>query len=285
MYGAGEFSFASRVTIAIALLACLAAYPVIEFIGLNGALALMLFTSMAPSLLLGIKVLRIRHKTTGAANASTTAWPIVRAHFFQAWPSVLVTAVDNAVNWLCTIYLVHSFYGTTGLGVFAVATQWVNLMMIPITSWSGVTLRTISSAFTSEDEKQIWRTMTNLIYKNLLVTLVLSGAIVMASGLIANAYHMGDTEVALLIGLNAVCALVASINNVFQCVFLAMNRQGAWLTLSLLGFSVQTIVTGIFISKGIWIVTLGVIAANLILCISSYFSIANAIPYFVAKRR
>lgn len=277
LYGAGEFILASRITLFVVLAACLGAYPAIQRWGLSGALALLLFISLGPPVLMGARVLTRHPEKEGAREAWAGALREVRFRFFRALPSVAATTTNNGVNWLCTIYLVQSVFGSAAVGVVAVAGQWLNLMLIPATSWGGVSLKVLSDAVASGDEKAAWRDATGLMRKNLLVTLVLSGVIALVSESIARAYGLSDTDIALLICLNAACAMVAAINNVFERFLLALDRQAWWLVFSLVSFSIQMAVTLLFIAKGLWVVPVGVLVASIILCLLSYFGVSRAL--------
>jgi len=278
LYGAGEFMLASRISFLVALVVCLAAYPAIQNYGLNGALCLLLLASLFPPVLMGIRVLTRDCSFGDATESSSVAWRQVKSQFVRSLPSVAATTVNNGANWICTIYLVQSVYGAAGVGVVAVAAQWLNLMLIPATSWGGVSLKALSDAIASGDEKTAWRASSGLMRKNLLVTLALAGLIALASGLIARTYGLSDTEVALLICVNATCALVASVNNVFERFLLALDRQAWWLFFSLASVSVQMVLTWLFIAKGLWVVAGGVLVAGIALLILSYVGVCRSLP-------
>lgn len=285
LYGAGEFMLASRISFLAALVLCLAAYPAIQNYGLNGALCLLLLASLFPPVLMGIRVLTRDCSFGDTTESPSVAWRQVKSQFVRSLPSVAAITVNNGVNWICTIYLVQSVYGAAGVGIVAVAAQWLNLMLIPATSWGGVSLKALSDAIASGDEKTAWRASSGLMRKNLLVTLALAGLIALASGLIVRTYGLSDTEVALLICINATCALVASVNNVFERFLLALDRQDWWLFFSLASFSAQLAVTLLFIAKGLWMVPVGVLVASIILCLLSYFGVSRALPLQMKEQK
>jgi len=278
LYGAGEFMLASRISFLAALVLCLAAYPAIQNYGLNGALCLLLLSSVLPPALMGLRVLTRDCSLGNTTESLPEAWQQVKSQFVRSLPSVAAITVNNGVNWICTIYLVQSVYGAAGVGIVAVAAQWLNLMLIPATSWGGVSLKALSDAIASGREKTAWRVSSGLMRKNFLVTLLLAGLIALASGLIARAYGLSDTDVALLICVNAACALVASINNVFERFLLALDRQAWWLFFSFASVSFQLILTWLFIAKGLWVVAGGVFVAGVILLILSYSGVSRALP-------
>ena len=285
LYGAGEFTLAARITALVAMAVCLLAYPAIQHFGLHGALALLLVASLLPPILMGAKVLTKKHSAVVTLTAGPNAWRSVNSRFIRAWPSVAAATVNNGVNWLCTIYLVQSAFGASGVGVVAVAVQWLNLMLIPATSWGGVSLKALTDVVASGNEKAAWSTAAGLMRKNILVTFVLAGSIALGSGLIARAYGLQNTDVALLISLNATCAIVASINNIFERFLLALDRQGWWFVFSLAAFLVQAAVTYLFIAKGLWVAGTGVLAASMVLCLLSYAGTSKALSIKMKERK
>ncbi|MBT9460169.1 MAG: hypothetical protein IV084_00730 [Rugosibacter sp.] len=285
LYGAGEFMLASRISFLVAVVICLIAYPAIQNYGLHGALALLLPASLLPPVLMGARVLTRNRTANKVRKPRSEAGQDVRLRFARALPSVVAITINNGVNWFCTIYLAHSVFGVAGVGVVAVAAQWLNLMLIPATSWGGVSLKVLTDAIASGNEKTVWHASVGLMRKNFLVTIALAGSIALASGLIARAYGLSDTDVALLICVNALCAIVAAINNVFERFLLALDRQGWWLFFSLISFSAQMAVTVLFIAKGLWIVPVGVLVASIILCLLSYFGVSRALPMQMKEQK
>ena len=283
LYRAGEFAHAARISAGMAIAVSLLAYPGIYTFGLNGALTLLLVASLLPAALMGAKVLTKKHTAAHPLDAGPIAWKTVSSRFVRAWPSVAAATVNNFVNWLCTIYLVQSAFGAVGVGVVAVAVQWLNLLLIPATSWGGVSLKALSDAIASGKKEVAWHTATGLIRKNLLVTFVLAGSIALGSGLIARAYGLHDTDFALLIRLNAICALVASINNIFERFLLALDRQGWWFAFSLASVLLQASLTYLLIEKGLWVSPIGALAGSLLLCLLGYIGASKALPIKVKE--
>jgi O-antigen/teichoic acid export membrane protein len=244
----------------------------------------MFFASLLPPAVMGIRVLTKDSSLGNTTESFPAAWQQVKLQFFRSLPSVAAISVNNGVNWVCTIYLVQSVYGAAGVGVVAVAAQWLNLMLIPATSWGGVSLKALSDAIASGDEKTAWRASTGLMRKNLLVTLALAGLIAFASALIAQAYGLSDTDVALLICINAACALVASVNNIFERFLLALDRQSWWLFFSLASVAIQITLTWLFIVKGLWVVAGGVLVAGIALTILSYAGVHRSLPLRIKEQ-
>ena len=285
LYGAGEFKLASRISVLVALAVCLGAYPTIQNHGLHGAFVLLLIASLLPPMMMTASVIAKSSAMTEARDAKSQAWEKVGLRFVRAWPSIAAGVANNGVNWVCTIYLVQSVFGTSAVGVVAVATQWQNLMLLPATSWGGVSLKTLSDAIAIGTEKTAWRASAGLIRNNLMVTLAFAGAIALASLPIAQVYSLTNSDVALLICINAASAIVAAITNVFERFLLALDRQAWWLIFSLVSLFVQTSVTWLFIAYGMWVVALGALVAGIILCLLSYMGVSKALQIRMKERK
>lgn len=277
LYGAGKFKLASQISVLVAAAVCLGAYPAILHFGFHGAIVLLLVTSLLPPAMAAASVIAKSSAVTAARDVKAASWREVGLRFVRAWPSVAAGVANNGVNWVCTIYLVQSAYGAAGVGVVAVATQWLNLMLLPATSWGGASLKTLSDAIASGNEKTAWGASAGLIRHNLTVTAVLAGSIALASIPIAQVYSLTNSDVALLICVNAASAIVASITNVFERFLLALDRQAWWLIFSLVSLFVQTSVTSLFIAYGMWVVALGALVAGIVLCLLSYMGVSRAL--------
>lgn len=284
LYGAGKFKFASQVSVSVALAVCLSAYPAIQHFGFHGAIVLLLSASLLPPMIMVANVVATNSTMSGASDVESESVRKVGLRFVRAWPSIAAGVANNGVNWVCTIYLVHSVFGTSGVGVVAVATQWLNLMLLPATSWGGASLKALSDAIASGNEKVAWATSTGLIRNNLMVTLTLAGSIALASLPIAHVYSLTNSDVALLICINAASAIVAAITNVFERFLLALDRQAWWLIFSLISLFLQTSVTLLFIAYGIWVVALGAFVAGIILCLLSYMGVSKALEIRMKER-
>jgi O-antigen/teichoic acid export membrane protein len=278
LYGAGEFMLASRISFLVALIACPLSYPIISSYGLGGGLALLLLITLVPPVLMATKVLvHTLGKAENQGGYRRVAIVAVRSHFRRALSTIATITINSGTNWFLTIYLVQAFYGAAGVGVFAVAGQWLNLMLIPTTSWGGVAVKSLSDAVATGDSKIMWHVAFGLMRKNLIVTLALTCAISMAAGFIARAYGLVDTEVVALIWINAGCALIGAVNNIFERFLLVLDRQTWWLAFSLISFVVQACFTVLLISSGLWVVAAGVFLAGLTSSLLNYIGVRRAL--------
>lgn len=269
LYGRGAFVLASRLSIVAAVVVMLTIYPVVRSWGLEGALCLLLPTSLLPPLLLGVWVMR-RHADSADTKGSNSeisdqSWSDAIARLVRAWPLIGASAFNNAVNWICTIYLVNRTFGTEGVGVVAVAIQWQTLMVMPATSWGGVAMKALADAAARRNVALLRHSVRDLVRKNVAVTFALALLIGLLSGAIARAYGLADTDVALLICLNGLCAVVASTYNIFERLLQALHLQHRWLLFSMFAFSSQILLTWGLIKYGLWAVPLGVLLAGMLL--------------------
>ncbi len=268
--GVGHFVVAARVFAAISALAVLAAFPVIYYLGLAGAFGLLIFSSIMPLLLLGPGMLRGR----GGVSDCTAkeAFRQVCRRLWVSLPTVGATGVNAAVSWLCTIYFVQKAFGMPGVGMVAVAGQWLTLLLMPATSWSGVTIKMLSESAAKRDKFELRREVYSLVIKNVTVTFALGAIIALASGLIAKAYGLQYSGIVQLLCVNVLCAVVASINNVYERLIFCIDRQPTWFVFSTLSLLVQLGVTIMWINNGVVVVALGMLAGGvslMIFCVAS----------------
>ena len=268
--GTGHFVAAARVFAVVSALVVLAAFPVVYFWGLTGALGLLVAASVMPLLLLGLEMLRGR----GGIPECTLkdAFRQVNNRLQASMPTVGATMVNAIVSWLCSIYFVQHTFGMVGVGTVAVATQWLTLLLMPATSWSGMTIKILSEFAAKRDKDELRRTVHSLVFKNVMVTFGLGAVIALASGLIAKAYGLHEGGIVELLCVNALCAVVASVNNVYERLLFCLNRQATWFVFSSLAFLVQIAVTVMWINNGLVVVSLGMLAGGiflLVICLAS----------------
>jgi O-antigen/teichoic acid export membrane protein len=268
--GQGRFVAAAKVSAAISALVVLAAFPAVYFLGLSGAFGLLVFASLLPLLLLGAPFLRRRG---GACDCTQKqAFGQVIRRLWTSLPTVGATTVNATVSWLCSIYFVQQAFGMPGVGTVAVAAQWLTLLLMPATSWGGVTLKMLSESALKRDQLELRRMVYSLINKNVMVTFALGIVIALASGLIARAYGLQDSGFVELLCVNAVCAVVASVNNVFERLLFCLDRQPTWFVFSSLAFLVQIVVTMLWINHGVVVVAVGVLAGGMTLLLICWAS-------------
>jgi hypothetical protein len=267
--GLGHFVAAAKVFATVSALVVLAAFPAVHYLGLSGAFGLLVCASLLPPLLLGVAILRGRGGVSDCTPKE--AFGQVCSRLLASLPTVGTTTVNATVSWLCTIYIVQHTFGMPGVGTVAVAGQWLTFLLMPATSWGGVTLKILSESAIKGDALELRRTMFALVNKNVMVTFVLGTVVALASGLIAKAYGLDGGFVELLC-INAVCAVVASVNNVFERLLFCLDRQATWFVFSSLAFLVQISVTMLWINSGVAVVALGLLAGGISLLILCMFS-------------
>lgn len=266
-FGAGQFIAASRVLALVSIVVALGVAPVLWLADLEGALGLLVFASLGPAVVLAPNILR-----GGSPSIATAVWRDLWRRLLESWPSVAAATVNSGVNWYCAILLVQKVHGIGAVGIVAIAGQWLTLMLMPATSWGGVTLKGLKDAVASDDIQKLRSCIRSMFLKNLTVTLGVGAGIAACAWLIASAYGLRGTDLALLICLNGAVAIVAAINNVFERLLLCLGRQDLWLWVSLAAFAVQALVTTLLINEGLAAVPLGVLSAGLSLTLASWIT-------------
>ena len=275
--GAGHFLAAARVTAVVAAGMGLVAIPAVWFGGVGGALLIASVVALLPALLLGIGVFWVHHwQCGGGITVESRGRKPLHEALWRLWrslPSVGATAINATVNWACTIYLVRSEHGLAGVGVVAVALQWSTLLLMPATSWGGLTLKALTDSVATGCAVQVREVVRRQIVKNVMTTGVMALVLGLGSGLIARAYGLHETDLWLLLCVNAVAATLASINNVFERLLLCLDAQPRWLAQSVVAFGVQVVFTASFIHLGLVVVALGVLLAGITQAVLCAFSL------------
>jgi hypothetical protein len=119
------------------------------------------------------------------------------------------------------------------------------------------------------------------IARNVQVTAVMALFLALVSGLIARAYGLRDTDLWLLLCVNAMAATVSSANNVFERLLVCLDAQPRWFALSVVAFTGQVVFTVVLIHKSLVVVPLGVMVAGMILgalCLASMNILLSKLP-------
>lgn len=266
-FGAARFVAPARVLALVSIIVILGVAPTLWLAGLEGALGLLIFASLGPAVLLAPSILR-----GGSSFITGFIWRDLWRRLLQSWPSVAAATVNSGVNWYCAILLVQKVHGVGSVGIVAIAGQWLTLMLLPATSWGGLTIKSLKDAVASGDVDELRSCIRGMVLKNVLATLAVGAAISASGWLIASAYGLRSTDLALLICLNGAVAISAAINNVYERLFLCLDRQRLWLWVSLASISVQPLITTQFINDGLAAVPLGVLAAGVSLAFACWFT-------------
>lgn len=263
--GAGKAVLTAKVFSVISLISALISFPVIYYFSLRGSFYLIVLTSISPLVFLSNHILRSNHIEYKIVDVLLALRSGVK-RLQMSLPSIGASSLSAIANWLCTIYLVKNQYGLVGLGILAISIQWQNLLLMPVSSWGGVTLKIISESIVDGNKSKIIYEIKTLIKKNAYVTLVLGILISLLSGFIQKAYGLSGNTLVMLICLNAVYSLIASVNNVFERFYFCLNKQNFWLFSSIFSLIVQLIVVLIWIKLSLNFVVLGFIAGSITLC-------------------
>lgn len=263
LFGLDRFSAVARSQLLVGALLLVAAFPLVHLFGLSGAVGLLVFSSLA----LVAPFARSIAKHEGWPNAET--WRRVIKQFSANLPALGATTASSAVSWYCTIYLVHQVHGTQAVGVMAVSTQWLTMMLIPVTSWGGLTLKRLVNASKSGERQEIQITVWRLVVKNVLSTLPLAALVAIMAMFIASIYGLSHTKLAELLWISVAIALVTSTNNVFERLMICLSRQRLWLIISAGAYAAQLAVTYTWLSESLLAVAFGILAAVVIVGASS----------------
>lgn len=265
LHGEGRFRAAGQWSVLTGALGLAAVVPVVWAFGLAGALGLAAASALLAWLLLSADVLR-RHR--GERAAASVRGPIL-ARLRAALPAITGMGLNGGVNWLCTIYLVHAYWRTEGVGVLGVGLQWSTLMLIPATSWGGMTLALIGQAQRSGDRAALAATLRAQLARNGGATLVAALAVVAATGMLEDLYRLQGNGLPLVLCAFAAAAVVSSINNVFERLWWAAGRQRSWFAWQCTAFALQVGTTLWLLPHHLAFAGMGVLVAGLTLLLCS----------------
>lgn len=257
-HGADVSMRAAGVTLAWTAAALLATYPVVRHAGLEGALWQSAAVGALPAICLSVWVLLSRRRG-GESRGQEMAADLAREArdgFRRALPSVLATVLNNATNWLACIYLAERAHGVAGVGVIAIGLQWMALMLLPLTSWSGRVMRALTVAH-QEGQLALASAIRSQIRRCVAVTLCAGLLVAALSPWIADLYKVDRGTLVVLIGINAVACGLFGVAFVYERVCFCIGGQRKWLIASVCAYGVQLAFTWAFIDESIWVVALG----------------------------
>jgi O-antigen/teichoic acid export membrane protein len=273
LQGIGVFVRTAQWRLMMTLCIAATAVPLIGSAGLHGAYVVLALNSITPPL---IMIWIYLHPEDGqrprAAPASEppSVRLVTRAHL-ASLSSVAAAVFDASIAWFCLVFLVNKSHGADGLGWISLGLQWATLMLLPVTSWGGVTLKLLIDTKHTGCPSAVRRVTNNQIVQNAGITLLVAMAIVVASPALAAIYHV---QASLLWPILAVCglwAVLAAANNVFERLFFCMDKQATWMGLSLLSGLVQMLVTYLTVPSTVLGVVFGLCAGSLTLLLGSWF--------------
>lgn len=259
-HGADLSVRASIVSSVTAIIALTSAYPVIQYWGLSGILVQATLVALVPGLLMCWMVWRADELITPRSFAVDLRNES-RAQFWQAWPNMLATVLNNGTNWLSCIYLAERFHGHAGLGVVAISLQWMALMQLPVSSWAGRVMRALSLGH-AEGEKSLGREIGRQARRCAWVSLAVGVAVVAVTPWVADLYRVDRVTLFWMLAINALATVSAGINVVYERVFFCLGTQRPWLFLSILAYAVQLVVTWMLIPHAVQAVAVGNLMAS-----------------------
>lgn len=268
--GAGNFAVPAKWYAIISASIALLAFPVIYFMQLEGAFYLLILNSLLPLVVLNAKLLALESPVSTMCEHEDANAHVIK-QFITSSPTMVVATINAAVTWLCTIFLVQKYYGMAGVGLVAIATQWHTLVMMPASSWGNVSIKTLSDSLKENNSHLISNTILMLVKKNIVATVLLGILISLASGLIAFVYGVSGSQLVGMICINAIVAVIMSVNNVQERLYLCLNHQPVWFLLSSTSFIVQGLVTFSLMQISILAVSIGMLCGALILSLAAWW--------------
>lgn len=237
LHGEGRFREAGRCSVLAGAIGLAAVVPVVGYFGLAGALGLAAANALLACGLVSAELLR-RHPGAGSGGAASLVRPLL-SRLRAALPAVAGLGLNGAASWLCTVYLVNVHWGSSGMGVLGVGLQWSTLMLMPATSWGGMTLALLGDAWRSGNRATLKTALRAQLLRNGATTLAAGVVVMAAAGLLERLYRMEDSGLVVVLAAFALAAVVTSLNNVFERLWWAAGRQRAWFSWQCLALALQ----------------------------------------------
>lgn len=265
-YAAQRFLATARVLIACSVTATALSIPAVILWDLRGAYAGLIAFSLAPPVLLARQWFSLSTAVLGVRRRdSLAAFKAALGEVRNGLPTIASMIVGAGVYWICTIYLVQKFHGLEGVGLIAIAAQWLTAILMAATSWGRIALPQLIDSAQSGDINGFRRTFFSLLWRN--VTITLAGALVvaLAAQWIAQIYGISDPRLSALIQWNALTAALASGHFILERSLVSVSRQSLWLKFSLVRFGIQLTITVAFIGKSLVVVPIASMIGSLAL--------------------
>jgi O-antigen/teichoic acid export membrane protein len=230
LHGAGEYKPVAVRLVAVSVVCVVVAVPAVMVLGLAGALA----TLILQYLLLAAALLRLARPTITERRLVRDAFAATRLQLIQSAPNVLATLIATAASWLTTIFVVKESHGMAGVGVFAVGTSWLTILMMPVAAWGGLSMRNLSAA-RARSQHDFRAAVRHILIKDVSFTLVMAGLVFICADRIAALYAMGNTPLPAILRLTSVIGLVLAMTLVFERSMFCLGEQRAWLRARVIG--------------------------------------------------
>lgn len=271
--GLGAQLQAARTVAIVAVVMMAVSYPVVRVWGLNGAWAVLTLNTWLPAVLLWR--LHREHLKSGwhepsvedsiAGSSIASPWQTATAEARRGVPQAGAVMATNVVGWFCSIYLVQETLGVQAMAVLAVANQWLTLSLMPATSWGGLILKEMADlSLTPQGRRQLAAAVRDQIIRNVSVTLLVAGGVVLASPWLESAYRLDGLGLTTLIAVSALAALFMSATIVVQNSLISLNKQWEWMVCAFVGLGGQALCTWLGVAHGVWTVQVGLLISALV---------------------
>lgn len=262
--GVGHFLPLAR-SVSIAALGLMAlSWPMVVWGGIQGALILAALTAVVVSGSALRHVFRYQQASQIVSPESVNAGALISRHLLASTPGALALILQSGVAWLCTIYLVQREQGIEALAVLAIASQWLTVMLMPVTSWSGMVMNELVRSHTERDQRVVWVVILRLARRNITVTLGVVSCIALSAVWIESLYGLNEHGLSALIWWSAVPAVMGSIFMIFERLYVCIHRQHTWFICNAVGLLVQVGVTWVWVDQMLWVVPIGLAAGYLV---------------------
>lgn len=215
-------------------------YPMVWWVGLQGAWGVLLGTLWLPVLCLWLMWRTRASRSTGGATTMVEVSPLVRRLFIEGLPGAAALLVSGGLVWLCMIKLPQMYWGAGAVAVLAISTQWLNLTLLPATTWSAIATADFAQARGQANRQAALRAeLKRWLVRNVGVTALVAIGVLAAMHWIESAYRMQDNTLRAVFVWSAIAALFMAAYGVLERLMMVLGVQHYLLWVALLGGLVQ----------------------------------------------
>jgi O-antigen/teichoic acid export membrane protein len=230
LHGAGEYKPYAVRLVAVSLVCVVVAVPAVRVLGLAGGLA----TLCLQYLLLVGALLHLAQPTATEPWLVSGAFAAAKRQLIRSLPNVLANLIATGASWLTTIYVVKQSHGMVGVGIFAVATSWLTILMMPVAAWGGLSMRILSTAHASSLH-ELRAAIRRVLIKDVSFTLMMATLVFCFARRIAGLYALASTPLPAILRVTAITAVVMAVTLVYERSMFCIGEQRAWLRVRVIG--------------------------------------------------
>lgn len=215
-------------------------YPAAQVAGVRGAWVVLMLSVWLPVVAMSLLLWQqSAPRREGTQGAESPRW-VTLLQFWQGLPNAASLLVAGGLAWWCTVQMPHQVWGAAGVATLALSGQWLNLILLPATTWSAVAMGELAvahaQAVSRRDVQALqWRWLT----RNGVVTLLAGLAVCVAAPWLERMYRLEQGALSMLLMVSAVAAVLMAAYGVIERSLIVWGRQRYLVLIAVLAGAVQ----------------------------------------------